>query len=173
MGQIERGKFLTVDEKRAAVGYSAVEVSDFCAPRTGQTPLLKYSPDQPRVPSGNSDGGQWVDGGGGGSGNDSRVLSDATPDDYWKPGARLPTMISLLATQSISLKKNRFGWSRLLNNMSKSIQIGFGSVFAATRGRLLERGDTSEGLSIGSSKSLEAATKLVNSAISRNSKDGR
>ena len=26
----------------------------------------KYRPDQPRVPAGNSDGGQWTDGGGGG-----------------------------------------------------------------------------------------------------------
>jgi hypothetical protein len=51
--------------------------------RTGLTPSLvsspisslKYSPDQPRVPSGNSDGGQWTDGGGGGA-QDSR--SDRT-----------------------------------------------------------------------------------------------
>jgi hypothetical protein len=32
-------------------------------------PLAKYSPDQPRVPAGNPDGGQWTDGGGGGVGN--------------------------------------------------------------------------------------------------------
>jgi len=62
----------------------------------------KYRPDQPRVPAGNSDGGQWTaDGGGGGSGspgsqptskpapiNDPRVISDATPDNDWKPGAQ-------------------------------------------------------------------------------------
>jgi len=30
----------------------------------------KYSPDQPRVPAGNPDGGQWTDGGGSGSGHD-------------------------------------------------------------------------------------------------------
>ena len=62
----------------------------------------KYRPDQPRVPAGNSDGGQWTaDGGGGGSRspgsqptskpapiNDPRVISDATPDNDWKPGAR-------------------------------------------------------------------------------------
>lgn len=29
----------------------------------------KYSPDQPRVPAGNPDGGQWTSGGGGGSGS--------------------------------------------------------------------------------------------------------
>src|ERR1041384_2070316 len=28
----------------------------------------KYSPDQPRVPAGNSDGGQWTSGGGSGAG---------------------------------------------------------------------------------------------------------
>lgn len=38
----------------------------------------KFNPDQPRVPAGNPDGGQWTDGGGGI--NDPRVLSDATPD---------------------------------------------------------------------------------------------
>ena len=62
----------------------------------------KYRPDQPRVPAGNSDGGQWTaDGGGGGSRspgsqpttkpapiNDPRVISDATPDNDWKPGAQ-------------------------------------------------------------------------------------
>jgi hypothetical protein len=62
----------------------------------------KYRPDQPRVPAGNSDGGQWTaDGAGDGSRssgsqpttkpppiNDPRVISDATPDNNWKPGAR-------------------------------------------------------------------------------------
>ncbi len=59
----------------------------------------KYSPDQPRVPRGNPEGGQWTDAGGGGGGlgskptsdrriNDPRVISDVTPDNTWKPGAR-------------------------------------------------------------------------------------
>ena len=46
----------------------------------------KYSSDQPRVPAGNPDGGQWTGGGGGGR-NDPRILSDATPDPI-KPGAQ-------------------------------------------------------------------------------------
>ena len=50
-----------------------------------------YNPNQPRVPAGNPDGGQWTDagGGGGGSGNadDGRVISDALPDGLI-PGAR-------------------------------------------------------------------------------------
>lgn len=49
-----------------------------------------YDLNQPRVPAGNSDGGQWtsrVDLGGAVRTNDPRVLSDATPDDHWIVGA--------------------------------------------------------------------------------------
>jgi hypothetical protein len=45
---------------------------------------LKYSRDQPRVSAGQSGGGQWTDGGGGG-----HVLSDATPDSFWQPGSQV------------------------------------------------------------------------------------
>ena len=61
-----------------------------------QTELLArkagFNPDQPRVPAGNPDGGQWTDGGGTSEGNDGDsavsvtfvapglVLNDATPD---------------------------------------------------------------------------------------------
>ena len=59
-----------------------------------------FNPNQPRVAAGNPDGGQWTDGNGaqGWSGdrhdratgrNDPRVLSDATPDNFFKPGAQL------------------------------------------------------------------------------------
>jgi hypothetical protein len=50
----------------------------------------KYSPDQPRVPAGNPGAGQWTNGGtsGGAGRNDPRVVSDATPDNEWKPGAQ-------------------------------------------------------------------------------------
>jgi hypothetical protein len=48
----------------------------------------KYSPNQPRVPAGSREGGQWTDGGGAGRINDSRVVSDVTPDNDWKPGAQ-------------------------------------------------------------------------------------
>src|SRR3712207_6683082 len=45
----------------------------------------KYRPDQPRVPAGNPDGGQWTSEGGGVGINDPRVISDATPDNNWIP----------------------------------------------------------------------------------------
>ena len=42
-----------------------------------------FDPNQPRVPAGNPRGGQWTDGGGG------QALSDASPDNFWKPDAQL------------------------------------------------------------------------------------
>jgi hypothetical protein len=57
----------------------------------------KYSPDQPRVPAGSPEGGQWTSGGGGQltvvdgrdhvGVSDSRILSDASPDPV-RPGAQ-------------------------------------------------------------------------------------
>lgn len=41
-----------------------------------------FDPNQPRVPAGNPDGGQWTGGGG-------EVLTDTTPDSFGKPGTRL------------------------------------------------------------------------------------
>ena len=51
---------------------------------------LKGWRDQPRVPAGNPDGGQWTDGDGnsGAGSDDGVVLSDANPDNDWKPGAQ-------------------------------------------------------------------------------------
>jgi hypothetical protein len=46
-----------------------------------------YDPNQPRVPAGHSDGGQWTDKPSGGPINDPRVISDAIPDNEWIPGA--------------------------------------------------------------------------------------
>src|SRR5262245_33034143 len=39
-----------------------------------------FNPDQPRVPAGHPDGGQWTSTGAGKPGNDQRVMSDAAPD---------------------------------------------------------------------------------------------
>ncbi len=47
----------------------------------------KYRPDQPRVPAGNPDGGQWTADTGSGGTTDRRVISDESPDPI-KPGAQ-------------------------------------------------------------------------------------
>ncbi|AGK58100.1 Phage portal protein, HK97 [Hyphomicrobium denitrificans 1NES1] len=51
--RLEGASFLTADEKRAAAGYAA---------KPDSSPSLKYREDQPRVPAGQSGGGQWTDG---------------------------------------------------------------------------------------------------------------
>jgi hypothetical protein len=47
-----------------------------------------FNPDEPRVPAGNPDGGQWTRESGSGTSNESQVVSDATPDNIWRPGAQ-------------------------------------------------------------------------------------
>jgi hypothetical protein len=69
--RLNAATFLTVNEKRAAVGYGPVDITS-----PGTTPEAKagFDPNQPRVPEGNEDGGQWTDaGGGGGSSSSGRV----------------------------------------------------------------------------------------------------
>jgi hypothetical protein len=46
-----------------------------------------FNPNQPRVPRGNPGGGKWTDAGGSTRPNSGAVLSDAIPNDVWKPGA--------------------------------------------------------------------------------------
>ena len=50
--------------------------------------VLKYSPNQPRVPAGNPDGGQWTSEGRAPATDHSQILSDATPDNAWKPSSQ-------------------------------------------------------------------------------------
>lgn len=68
-----------------------------------------FDPNQPRVPAGNPDGGQWTSTGGGrGTGSrvsdEGRILSDANPDNLQKPGTRL-----VQARRGRSSKVIRFG----------------------------------------------------------------
>jgi HK97 family phage portal protein len=75
--RVAAADFLTVNEKRAAVGYGEVEGGDeFKATELkrrcgcGDRLQRRYNPNwdlQPRVPPGNIDGGRWTDGGGGDS----------------------------------------------------------------------------------------------------------
>ena len=99
----------------------SVSLSPFAASKGHSPPLASrregsghhYDPNQPRVPAGHPDGGQWTDGLQGGVHSDFldrdnyralsdlegthsrfidqehyRVLSDLVPDDFWTPGAR-------------------------------------------------------------------------------------
>ena len=93
-----------------------------------------FNPDQPRVPAGNPDGGQWTSGGGNGGLNDLRIISDETPDNNWKPGAqyaqnpprggRGPIVINGLLAKLPGLRSQRLGRRTRLANCGISIQIG-------------------------------------------------
>ncbi len=91
----EKVSFLTLNEKRAAVGYAPLEDPPPSATDVERSSVgRKYRSDQARAPAGTSDGGQWVDeggGSGGGASNSTRTLSDANSDgaDFWKPGAQI------------------------------------------------------------------------------------
>jgi hypothetical protein len=46
-----------------------------------------FNPNQPRVPAGHADGGQWTRAGATASDSTAQVLSDVAPGNDWKPGA--------------------------------------------------------------------------------------
>ena len=63
--RVGKAAFLTLDEQREAVGCGPAPKEALFAKRDLALER-RYSPDQPRVPAGNSDGGRWTSGGGGG-----------------------------------------------------------------------------------------------------------
>ena len=65
--RVGKAGFLTLDEQREAVGYGPAPKEALFAKRDVALER-RYRPDQPRVPAGNSGGGQWTSGGGGDSG---------------------------------------------------------------------------------------------------------
>jgi len=65
--RVGKAAFLTLDEQREALGYGPAPKDALVAKRDLALER-RYSPDQPRVPAGNSGGGRWTSGGGGGSG---------------------------------------------------------------------------------------------------------
>ena len=79
--RIGAADFLTLDERRQAAGYGPAP-EGFATKRNAALEL-RYRPDQPRAPAGQSDGGRWVAGGGSGSGVGGNFgvawLNDASP----------------------------------------------------------------------------------------------
>jgi HK97 family phage portal protein len=58
--RIGAAEFLTLNEKRAATGYEAVAGGDEVKRANGAGWKYGYDPNQPRVPPGSPDGGQWT-----------------------------------------------------------------------------------------------------------------
>jgi HK97 family phage portal protein len=99
--RVGEASFLTDDEKRAATGYEPLPASSLT------TLLAKFDPNQPRVPPGNSDGGQWTGGDGEAlddEGGDQELLPENTQASMsridWRKGL---TGIERIDTTSLAL----------------------------------------------------------------------
>lgn len=90
--RIEKVSFLTLNEKRAAVGYTPLEEPPPAATESEQSSVLrKYRPDQARAPRCDADGGQWVDEGGGSGGGSGSRLGTSVASGVGAPRRKKPT----------------------------------------------------------------------------------
>ena len=90
--RIEKVSFLTLNEKRAAVGYTPLEEPPPAATESEQSSVLrKYRPGQARAPRGDADGGQWVDEGGGSGGGSGSRLGTSVASGVGAPRRKKPT----------------------------------------------------------------------------------
>ncbi len=156
--RVGEASFLTDDEKRAATGYEPLPAASLT------TLLAKYSPDQPRVPAGVREGGQWTDGGGsygGNTGDDGRVLSDANPEE-WVPGAQYAQNYD-----RVDLTEEEIRGHAMEEHVAKS-EVYLKARVVEEAIAIVKRRHDFRGLSVGSFNSLAAATALVNSTLSQN-----
>lgn len=108
----------------------------------------KYSADQPRVPAGNPDGGQWASGGGSG-----RVrLAQGDRIQGYAVDLRAEEARGGHTIREHVAKPSEYLLTRVRREQSDT---------AAQRNR-------AEGLRVGSFASLDSATRLVNSTLARN-----
>jgi len=167
--RIEKVSFLTLNEKRAAVGYAPLEDPPPSATDVERSSVgRKYRSDQARAPAGTSDGGQWVDeggGSGGGASNSTRTLSDANSDDadFWKPGAQIA---QAGGNYGIDVTEE----DRLYGGHTYKRHIGKSDEYLKARivGSRVNIPAVGEGgrKRAGSFASIEAANKLVNATLS-------
>jgi hypothetical protein len=126
----------------------------------------KYSPDQPRVPAGNRDGGQWTSGGGaqgtGDAGDDGAqsILDIVSQDSLQSTPAALNDRAS--SRVDLSAEEARGG-----HTIEKHVNRSPEALVAQVREVFDER-PYARNVHSGSFSSLEAATKLVNSTLAQN-----
>jgi hypothetical protein len=118
-----------------------------------------FNPDQPR-----DELGRWTDTGS----NNPRVLSDATPDNDWKPGAQYAQNNSGRGYLVDLREEEQLGGHPVAEHVGKS-QSYLSARVRDEAVKIIERGDDFRGLGISSFSSLESANKLVNSTIAQNS----
>ena len=120
----------------------------------------KYSPDQPRVPAGSREGGQWTSGGGDPPSNarpensrpirladanhasGSRVMSDASPDPI-RPGARYATLIEIKPEALVGdprIVSTTVKLTAILGHVMDIVEPGSDALTPQTYGRLVHEG---------------------------------
>ena len=118
--RIEKVSFLTLNEKRAAVGYAPLDDP----PPTPTTEderssvLRKYRPGQARAPRGDADGGQWVDEGGGSGGGSGSRLGTSVASGVGAPsrnGRRKEEFVRVADASEVEAARSRYspdkpGW---------------------------------------------------------------
>ncbi len=155
------------------------EVDEMKAARARQRlEQTKYSPDQPRVPRGNSRGGQWTGGGSGGSiaqpmgsvavGNvsgpselgDLFQIKPAEPGTVGVQVAVDGRPVDLLGEE----QRDGHAFEKHVGKSERWLLYDVRSIAASAT----EKGDYFEGFRSGSFTSLEAANRLVNTTIAAN-----
>jgi len=84
--------------------------------------LLKaeFNPDEPRVPAGNPDGGQWTSDEGSDTSGDQRIISDAAPEKTWIPGAQYAANDPPRGTQQPSIPQEKPTTPQAVNTFIKA-----------------------------------------------------
>ncbi len=156
--RLDKAAFLTVDEKRAAVGYAPLARlrHDSPLPREAELALafgdggpgMKFSPDQPRVPAGSSGGGRWTSGG---------VPSGRV---------RLAQAEDSQESQVDILQEDRLGGHTFERHVNEPEEYLKARVLGSRRNIpfIVSYGE----MRAGSFTSLEAANKLANGTLSQN-----
>lgn len=133
-----------------------------------------FNPNQPRVAAGNPDGGQWTDGSGAQSRtgeahdratgrNDPRILSDATPDSLFKPGAQLAQDDTARRLPVDLREEEARGGHTIEKHVNRSPQA-----LKAQVQEIFDQDPRRINVHSGSFSSIEAANKLVNSTLAQN-----
>ncbi len=86
-----RAELASIRRELGELAQVLAEIRRDCDPRL-RSYVMKCSPDEPRVPAGNPDGGQWTSEGGGGAPADASDFADDEPDDTSGPGAQYAGM---------------------------------------------------------------------------------
>jgi hypothetical protein len=126
--------------------------------------LRKGSTDQPRVPAGSPEGGQWTSGGGGGQGSDGGAdASDGNPSSGDGGGLDADARVQLAqgdTSYDVDLsEQERLGGHAISRHVAMSENTLIVRVLESGQ-RITARGDSFAGLAEGSFTSLESAQSL-------------